>query len=61
MQWFILAVVSGIYLFGGYKFFNGFRKTIYSGGRLTLSLLWPVFFVGSGKFRKNFSKALSGP
>jgi hypothetical protein len=51
--------LGGIYVFGIYKFWTGFRRTNFSQGRLYLSLLWPVLLLNRS-YRQNFTKALKG-
>jgi hypothetical protein len=52
-------LLGGIYVFGIYKFWTGFRRTNFSQGRLYLSLLWPVLLLNRS-YRQNFTKALKG-
>ncbi|PSB04444.1 hypothetical protein [Merismopedia glauca] len=60
MSQLIIAVLGGIYLWGVWKFWTGFRRTNFQQGRLPLSLLWPVLLIGNGSYRQNFRKALKG-
>ena len=53
-------VLSGVYVFGIYKFWTGFRRTNFSQNRLGLSLLWPVLVATNRAYRQNFTKALKG-
>jgi uncharacterized membrane protein YecN with MAPEG domain len=55
-----LWVLGGVYVFGIYKFWNGFRRTNFSNNRLGLALLWPVLVVANRSYRQNFTKALKG-
>ena len=48
------------YVYGAFRFWTGFRRTSFSQGKLYLTLLWPLFLIGSKSYRKNFSKALKG-
>jgi hypothetical protein len=54
---FIALVVYGG---GAFKFWQGFKRTHYSDGKVYLSLLWPLFFVANKTYRQNFSRALKG-
>ncbi|NEP16925.1 MAG: hypothetical protein F6J97_08455 [Leptolyngbya sp. SIO4C1] len=53
----LLLVGYGI---GAWRFWQGFHRTSFSQGKLQLTLLWPVFLIGSKSYRQNFSKALKG-
>jgi hypothetical protein len=57
---FIVILVLVAYIFGVVKFWQGFRRTDFSGNQIGLALLWPVLFVMNGNYRKNFVKALKG-
>jgi hypothetical protein len=51
------------YIFGIWKFWNGFNRTNFNRdlpNRLILSLMWPVLFVINKPYRQNFQKALKG-
>ena len=52
-----LLVVYGV---GVWKFWTGFNRTDFSSRRLSLTLLWPAFLVGSKSYRRNFTKAIKG-
>jgi len=52
-------VLAGIYVGGIWKFWTGFRRTTFSGGRFYLAPLWPVFIFNKS-YRQNFTKALKG-
>lgn len=56
----ILLIMGGVYLWGVWKFWRGFRRTNFQQGRLPLSLLWPVLLIGNSSYRRNFQKALKG-
>jgi cell shape-determining protein MreD len=46
-----------------WKFWTGFTRTNFTQSlpyRITLSLLWPVFFIANKSYRRNFRKALKG-
>lgn len=52
----------GAWLYGGYRFYGGFRETNYQQNyKVPLSVLWPVFLVFNKKYRANFQKALKAP
>jgi hypothetical protein len=53
-------VLLAAYGYGGWRFWSGFHRTNFSQGRLSLTLLWPVFVVANKSYRQNFSKALKG-
>lgn len=55
----VVIVVAAIYGYGGWRFWKGFHRTNFSGGRLYLTALWPVFLF-SASYRQNFSRALKG-
>lgn len=51
--------VLGAWIYGGYRFFKGYRATSYqSSFRIPLALTWPIFMIVNGRFRENFFKAL---
>jgi len=52
-------VAAGIYIWGVWKFWTGFRRTTFGGGKVYLALLWPVF-IFNRSYRQNFTKALKG-
>ena len=54
-----LLLLAG-YGYGCWRFWKGFHRTNFSQGKLYLTLLWPVFVIGSKAYRQNFSKALKG-
>jgi uncharacterized membrane protein YecN with MAPEG domain len=54
-----LWLLGGVYVFGIYKFWKGFRRTNFSNNRLGLALLWPVL-LANRSYRQNFTKALKG-
>ncbi|HEY9605559.1 MAG TPA: hypothetical protein V6C85_28405 [Allocoleopsis sp.] len=63
MKGLIVLVLLGIYGYGVWKFWQGFERTNFTHSlpnRITLSLLWPAFFVANKSYRKNFTKALKG-
>lgn len=54
-------VLLAVYAFGAFKFISGFSKTTYADSvpsKLGLTVLWPVLFVVSQKYRNNFKKAV---
>jgi hypothetical protein len=57
----LVGIVAAIVYAGGiWKFWTGFRRTNYSDGKLSLSLLWPVLLIANKSYRQNFNKALKG-
>jgi len=61
-QLLIFGLMAG-YLYGVWKFWNGFERTNFSQSlpnRLGLSLLWPALFLTNPSYRRNFKKALKG-
>jgi cell shape-determining protein MreD len=56
----IPIVLAWIYLSFGWKFWSGFRQTNFTSGRILLTLLWPVCFIITPSYRRNFRKALRG-
>jgi hypothetical protein len=62
MSIFMWAAIA-LYVFGGYKFWKGFRRTNYVssfGNKLKLTLLWPGFYIYSQTYRHNFNRSLKG-
>ena len=59
MLTFALWVLGGVYVWGTYKFWTGFRRTNFSQGRIYLAPLWPIL-VFNRSYRQNFTKALKG-
>jgi hypothetical protein len=60
-----MGTLLGLLLLGGYgygawRFWKGFNYTSFSQGKFHLTLLWPIFVVGSKSYRQNFTKALKG-
>ncbi|MEB3268575.1 MAG: hypothetical protein VKJ09_08555 [Leptolyngbya sp.] len=56
----VLGIVALVgYGYGGWRFWKGFHRTNFSQGRLSLTLMWPVFLVNKS-YRQNFGKALKG-
>jgi hypothetical protein len=52
-----------VYLWGIWKFWQGYPRTNFSpslSNRLALSLLWPVLLIANASYRQNFRKALKG-
>jgi hypothetical protein len=39
---------------------KGFHRTNFSQGRVSLTLLWPIFLMANKSYRQNFGKALKG-
>jgi hypothetical protein len=56
----LLFLVSGLYVYVGYRFWQGFYRTNFTGKKILLTLLWPVLALASQPYRKNFQKALRG-
>ncbi|MCS7030062.1 MAG: hypothetical protein NZL92_00830 [Gloeomargarita sp. SKYG116] len=54
------TILLVIYLLGAWRFLAGFDKTFYSSNRFWLTVLWPIFFAFSGRYRQEFFKALKG-
>jgi hypothetical protein len=52
-----LAIAYGT---GAWRFWSGFRKTNFSDNKVSLTLLWPVYFIANNSYRQNFNKALKG-
>ncbi|TPX28137.1 hypothetical protein FIV49_07875 [Cylindrospermopsis raciborskii GIHE 2018] len=51
-----------IYLWFGWRFWVGFKRTHFRKrflNRLKFSLLWPIFYLTSSSFRRNFRRALN--
>jgi hypothetical protein len=53
-------IAIGVYIWGAWKFWTGFRRTNFDQGRIHLTLLWPVFLIANKSYRRNFTKALKG-
>ncbi|KAI5057961.1 hypothetical protein GOP47_0027976 [Adiantum capillus-veneris] len=54
-------VLLAVYAFGAFKFLSGYSKTTYAdslSSKLGLTILWPVLFVVSQKYRGNFNRAV---
>jgi hypothetical protein len=52
-----------VYLWGIWKFWQGYSRTNFTpglGNRLALSLLWPLLLIANASYRQNFRKALKG-
>jgi hypothetical protein len=56
----VLLLAGAAYVYGGWKFWTGFRRTNFSEGRLPLTLLWPVLVIANKSYRQNFGRALKG-
>jgi hypothetical protein len=54
-----LAVIV-VYIGGVWKFWTGFHRTNFTGGKLHLALLWPVYMIANKSYRQNFQRALKG-
>jgi hypothetical protein len=52
-----LAIAYGT---GAWRFWSGFRKTNFSDNKVSLTLLWPIYFIANKSYRQNFNKALKG-
>jgi hypothetical protein len=48
------------YLYGAWRFWQGFSQTNYGDRRVMLSLLWPILFLASSSYRENYRRALRG-
>lgn len=58
----LIILVIG-YIWGGWKFWNGFKQTNFEQSminRLFLSALWLPLLVVNKSYRKNFQRALKG-
>lgn len=58
----IFGLIAG-YVYGAWKFWNGFERTHFTrslSSRIGLSLLWPALFVANKSYRRNFRQALKG-
>ncbi len=55
----LIIVLAVGYVGVAWKFWNGFRRTNFSQGRIYLGLLWPVLVLNPS-YRQNFRKALKG-
>lgn len=58
----LIILVIG-YIWGGWKFWNGFKQTNFEQNminRLFLSALWLPLLVVNKSYRKNFQRALKG-
>ena len=53
-------VLLGVYGWGAWRFWNGFRRTNFTSGKAYLTLLWPVFVISNKSYRQNFTKAIKG-
>jgi membrane-bound metal-dependent hydrolase YbcI (DUF457 family) len=60
MSGLIGLVAIGVYVWGAWKFWNGFNRTNFEQGRLYLTALWPVFLISNRSYRQNFNRALKG-
>ncbi|NLQ07014.1 hypothetical protein FLX35_03070 [Cylindrospermopsis raciborskii LB2897] len=61
MELIIIGLVL-IHLWFAWQFWFGFERTHFSQGflnRLIFSLMWPVFYLTSSSFRRNFKRALN--
>jgi hypothetical protein len=54
LEFMVLAVYGG----GAWKFWNGFKKTNFSDGKVKLTALWPIMLLTSKSYRENFGKAI---
>lgn len=56
-------LLLGIYLYGAWKFWTGYRSTNFNTSlpnRAFLTLLWPILIAVNPAYRQNFRKALKG-
>jgi len=56
----MVLAAGGSYVYGAWRFWTGFRRTNFSGGRLPLTLMWPVLVIANKSYRQNFGRALKG-
>lgn len=57
----IKLLLLGIYVYGAWKFWTGYRSTNFSPSlpnKAVLTLLWPVLLAVNTAYRQNFRKAL---
>jgi hypothetical protein len=54
----VLAIA--VYLGGAIKFWTGFNRTNFSGGKLYLTAMWPILLIANKSYRQNFNRALKG-
>ncbi|MBF2098358.1 MAG: hypothetical protein IGQ88_08290 [Gloeomargaritaceae cyanobacterium C42_A2020_066] len=59
METLLVGALLVVYAGGGWKFWTGFGRTTYSGGRPLLTLLWPLLLT-TRSFRDNFGRAMKG-
>lgn len=55
----ILGLAIG-YVFGAWRFWQGFHRTNFTQGKLGLTLLWPIYLIANKSYRQNFNRALKG-
>ena len=60
METLILLLLAAIYGGGAFKFWTGFDRTNFTGGKVKFTLLWPLFLALNKTYRENFSRALKG-
>ncbi|MGF1458534.1 MAG: hypothetical protein ACFBSG_05855 [Leptolyngbyaceae cyanobacterium] len=56
----VFLTLSITYGTGAWRFWNGFQKTNFSQNKVSLTLLWPIYFIANKSYRQNFNKALKG-
>jgi hypothetical protein len=59
MSTLLVIALTGIYIGGAIKFWNGFNRTNFSQNRLGLTVAWP-FLLFNRSYRQNFNRALKG-
>lgn len=60
MGYLVVIVLGIVYGYGAMRFWKGFHRTNFSGRRLSLTLLWPIFLIANKSYRQNFGRALKG-
>ncbi|MEM9768175.1 MAG: hypothetical protein AAF892_09885 [Cyanobacteria bacterium P01_D01_bin.71] len=56
----LVLALAIVYSAGAWKFWSGFRRTNFSQNKMSLTLLWPLYFIVNKSYRENFNKALKG-
>ncbi|MEM1308851.1 MAG: hypothetical protein AAGF98_04995 [Cyanobacteria bacterium P01_H01_bin.153] len=56
----LVLALAIAYSAGAWKFWSGFRRTNFSQNKVSLTLLWPLYFIVNKSYRENFNKALKG-
>jgi len=56
----LILALAIAYSAGAWRFWSGFQKTNFSDNKVSLTLLWPIYFIANKSYRQNFNKALKG-